>query len=87
MMTYQYLECLTISSDEEEEGKTKKTGINSNAVSGNACDTFDDEVDTILEKEPIITNTSVFNPSYRDDDASSEENSKDTFFLFHRKHM
>ncbi|XP_014473884.1 PREDICTED: sentrin-specific protease 7-like isoform X2 [Dinoponera quadriceps] len=68
-------ECLTISSDEEEEGKTRKIGINSNAVLGNACNTFDDDVDTILEKEPIITNTSVFNPSSRcDDEMSSEEN-------------
>lgn len=66
---------MTISSDEEEEGKSKKTGTNSNTVLGNVCNSFDENIDTILEKEPIITNTSVFNSSC-DDDMNSEESSK-----------
>ncbi|XP_032669782.1 uncharacterized protein LOC116843458 isoform X2 [Odontomachus brunneus] len=74
-------ECLTISSDEEEEGKTKKIGTNSNAMLGNASNVFDEDVDTILDKEPIITNTSVFNPSCCDDDMNSEESNKAPFPL------
>ncbi|XP_071581217.1 uncharacterized protein [Temnothorax nylanderi] len=66
-------ECLTISSDEEEEGKTKKIGsTNSNAVVGNATDSFTENVDTILDKEPIITNTSPCDEFTMD----NEENSK-----------
>ncbi|XP_018302904.1 uncharacterized protein [Mycetomoellerius zeteki] len=69
-------ECLTISSDEEEEGRPKKTGsINNNAVVGNASNTFNEDMDTIVDKEPIITNTSVFN--LYDDVINNEENSKE----------
>ncbi|XP_011707812.1 PREDICTED: uncharacterized protein LOC105462704 isoform X2 [Wasmannia auropunctata] len=66
-------ECLTISSDEEEErGRTKKTGsVNTNAVVGNASNIFDEEMDTILDKEPIITNTSTL---YDDFPMDNEEN-------------
>jgi len=65
---------LTISSDEEEEGRPKKTGsINNNAIVGNASNTFNEE-DTIVDKEPIITNTSAFN--LYDDVMDNEENSK-----------
>ncbi|XP_043675797.1 uncharacterized protein LOC122632713 isoform X1 [Vespula pensylvanica] len=53
-------ECLTISSDEDEEGKTRKVdGVNSNAVSSNASNNFTEEMETILDKEPVITNNSV----------------------------
>ncbi|KAG5307231.1 SENP7 protease, partial [Acromyrmex insinuator] len=70
-------ECLTISSDEEEEGRPKKTGsINNNAVVGNASNTFNEE-DTIVDKEPIITNTSAFN--LYDDVMDNEENSKEIY--------
>ncbi|XP_018366167.1 PREDICTED: uncharacterized protein LOC108763222 isoform X4 [Trachymyrmex cornetzi] len=70
-------ECLTISSDEEEEGRPKKTGsINNNAVVGNASNTFNEE-DTIVDKEPIITNTSSFN--LYDDIMDNEENSKEIY--------
>ncbi|XP_026824165.1 uncharacterized protein LOC105277204 [Ooceraea biroi] len=66
-------ECLTISSDEEEEGRAKKIGnINSDAAVGNANNTFDEEVDTILDKEPIITNSTV-SSSY---DENSKNNAK-----------
>lgn len=66
---------MTISSDEEEEGRPKKTGsINNNAVVGNASNTFNEDMDTIVDKEPIITNTSVFN--LYDDVINNEENSK-----------
>ncbi|TGZ49294.1 Sentrin-specific protease [Temnothorax longispinosus] len=66
-------ECLTISSDEEEEGKTKKIGsTNSNAVVGNATDSFTEDVNTILDKEPIITNASPCDEFTMD----NEENSK-----------
>lgn len=53
---------MTISSDEEEEGKTKKTE-NTNQSSttlNNASNVFDEDMDTILDKEPIITNTTVY---------------------------
>lgn len=50
---------MTISSDEEEESRTKKIGnINSNAVVSNATNAFNEYLDTILDKEPIITNSS-----------------------------
>lgn len=53
-------ECLTISSDEDEEGKARKVdGVNSNAVSSNASNNFSEEMETILEKEPVITNNSI----------------------------
>lgn len=65
---------MTISSDEEEEGRTKKMGsINSNAILGNASTAFNEDVDTILEKEPIITNNSNL---YDDFTMDNEENSK-----------
>ncbi|XP_025163785.1 uncharacterized protein LOC105182689 isoform X2 [Harpegnathos saltator] len=70
-------ECLTISSDEEEEGKTKKTAINSNTILGNACNALDEEADTILDKEPIITNTTIFNSSCSDGDMNSEESNNE----------
>ncbi|XP_011631463.1 uncharacterized protein LOC105423416 isoform X3 [Pogonomyrmex barbatus] len=66
-------ECLTISSDEEEEGRKKMASSNSNTVLGNTSNAFDEEMDTILDKEPIITNATV--PSLYDD--LDEENSKD----------
>ncbi|EZA57568.1 Sentrin-specific protease [Ooceraea biroi] len=66
-------ECLTISSDEEEEGRAKKIGnINSDAAVGNANNTFDEEVDTILDKEPIITNSTV-SSSYDENSISDNE--------------
>ncbi|XP_043497008.1 uncharacterized protein LOC122520800 isoform X2 [Polistes fuscatus] len=53
-------ECLTISSDEDEEGKTRKVdGVFSNAVSSNASNNLNEEMETILDKEPVITNNSV----------------------------
>lgn len=65
---------MTISSDEEEEGRTKKIkSINSNAIVGNATNAFNEDVDTILDKEPIITNTSG---SYDGFTMDNEENSK-----------
>lgn len=67
---------MTISSDEDEEGRTKKMGsINSNAVLGNTSNAFNEDVDTILEKEPIITNNSIPN-LYDDFTMDNEENSK-----------
>ncbi|XP_011878118.1 PREDICTED: uncharacterized protein LOC105567668, partial [Vollenhovia emeryi] len=69
-------ECLTISSDEEEEGRTKKVGsVTSNAVVGNATNAFNEEVDTILDKEPIITNSSACDMFGMD----NEENSKEIY--------
>ncbi|XP_018399292.1 PREDICTED: uncharacterized protein LOC108777009 isoform X1 [Cyphomyrmex costatus] len=71
-------ECLTISSDEEEEGRPKKIGsVNNNAVVGNASNTFNEDINTIVDKEPIITNTSVFN--LYDDIMDNEENSKEIY--------
>ncbi|CAL1674391.1 unnamed protein product [Lasius platythorax] len=69
-------ECLTISSDEEEEGRTKKIeSVNNNAPLSNASNAFNEDMDTILEKEPVITNTSIFR-SYSDYLANNEESSK-----------
>ncbi|XP_012346759.1 uncharacterized protein LOC100866704 isoform X3 [Apis florea] len=58
-------ECLTISSDEEEEGK-KRSDSSNNIFSNDMSNNYSDEMDTILEKEPIITNNSVSdtNPDY-----------------------
>ncbi|XP_017760809.1 PREDICTED: uncharacterized protein LOC108551228 [Eufriesea mexicana] len=57
-------ECLTISSDEEEEGKNKRSeGSNNNVFSNDGGNDFTEEMETILEKEPIITNNSVSNTS------------------------
>ncbi|XP_029162560.1 sentrin-specific protease 7-like isoform X6 [Nylanderia fulva] len=68
-------ECLTISSDEEEENRTKKIeSVNNNAPLNNASNTFIEDMDTILEKEPVITSTSVFN-SYKDYVANNEQSS------------
>ncbi|XP_025989146.1 uncharacterized protein LOC105193209 isoform X3 [Solenopsis invicta] len=70
-------ECLTISSDEEEESRNKKiTNINSNVMVGNTSDAFNEDVDTILDKEPIITNNSVYS-LYEELPMDNEENSKD----------
>ncbi|XP_036141062.1 uncharacterized protein LOC105830930 isoform X2 [Monomorium pharaonis] len=69
-------ECLTISSDEEEEGRPKKIiSTNSNTVVGNASNVFNEDMDTILDKEPIITNNSVFN-LYDESTMDNEENSR-----------
>lgn len=69
-----FLECLTISSDEEEESRSKKIeSVNNNAPLSNATNAFDEDMD-ILEKEPVITNTSVFN-SYSDYLANIEASS------------
>ncbi|XP_053974438.1 uncharacterized protein LOC128874118 isoform X1 [Hylaeus volcanicus] len=57
-------ECLTISSDEEEEGKSKKSeGSNNSTFSHIPNNSFSDEMETILEKEPVITNNSISSPS------------------------
>ncbi|XP_076650247.1 uncharacterized protein LOC143357617 isoform X2 [Halictus rubicundus] len=57
-------ECLTISSDEEEEGKTKASeGSNNSTFSNITINTFTEETDTILEKEPVITNNSISSTS------------------------
>lgn len=69
---------MTISSDEEEEGRTKKMKpINSNATIGNATNAFNEDMDTILDKEPIITNASN---SCNDFTMDNEENSKGDIF-------
>ncbi|XP_043260868.1 uncharacterized protein LOC122402282 [Colletes gigas] len=53
-------ECLTISSDEEEEGKSKKSeGSNNSSFSHITSNSFTEETETILEKEPVITNNSI----------------------------
>lgn len=55
-----YTECLTISSDEEEEGKIKRSdGSSNNIFSNDASNNFSEEMETILEKEPVITNNSI----------------------------
>lgn len=67
LMTYRqlrhdisYTECLTISSDEEEEGKIKRSdGSSNNIFSNDASNNFSEEMETILEKEPVITNNSI----------------------------
>nr|XP_031839540.1 uncharacterized protein LOC116430050 isoform X2 [Nomia melanderi] len=57
-------ECLTISSDEEEEGKSKTLeGSNNSTFSHIASNSFTEEMDTILEKEPVITNNSISSTS------------------------
>ncbi|XP_076301470.1 uncharacterized protein LOC143219351 isoform X2 [Lasioglossum baleicum] len=66
-------ECLTISSDEEEEGKAKASeGCNNSTLSHLTHNTFDEETDTILEKEPVITNNSISSIS-TDYDMESED--------------
>jgi len=70
---------LTISSDEEEEDRIKKTGnTNSNAIISNLNNAFNDDMDTILDKEPIITNTSV--PSLYDDIMDEEDSIGDVLY-------
>ncbi|CAK9818629.1 Sentrin-specific protease 7 [Anthophora plagiata] len=57
-------ECLTISSDEEEEGKTKKSETSNNSTfSNDASNNFSEEMETIHEKEPVITNNSISSTS------------------------
>lgn len=70
-------ECLTISSDEEEDSKNGKIdNANCSASSADASNNFSEEMETILEKEPIITNNSVCSAS-PDYAADSEDNIKD----------
>jgi len=70
---------LTISSDEEEEDRIKKTGnTNSNAIISNLNNAFNDDMDTILDKEPIITNTPV--PSLYDDIMDEEDSIGDVLY-------
>lgn len=58
------LECLTISSDEEEEGKMKKLESSNNSTcSHDTSNNFNEDLDTILEKEPVITNNSISSTS------------------------
>lgn len=71
---------MTISSDEEEEGRNRKiASVNNNTPLINASHAFNENMDTILEKEPIITNTAIYS-SYGDYlekieyDAASEGN-------------
>ncbi|XP_043519425.1 uncharacterized protein LOC122533609 isoform X2 [Frieseomelitta varia] len=68
-------ECLTISSDEEDEGKIKKSDSSSNNIFSNDSNNFNEEMETILEKEPVITNNSVCNAS--SDYAMETEDIKD----------
>ncbi|XP_072750156.1 uncharacterized protein [Anoplolepis gracilipes] len=69
-------ECLTISSDEEEESRNKKVeSINNNAPLTNTSHIFNEDMDTILEKEPVITNTAIFS-SYSDYLANNEESNE-----------
>lgn len=67
---------MTISSDEEEESRSKKIeSINNNAALSNTSNAFNEDMDTILEKEPVITNTSIFS-SYNDYMVHKEVSSK-----------
>ncbi|XP_078053727.1 uncharacterized protein LOC144479093 isoform X3 [Augochlora pura] len=70
-------ECLTISSDEEEEGKNKSLeGSNNSTFSHITSNNFNEEMDTILEKEPVITNNSISSTS-TDYAMDSEDVTKD----------
>nr|XP_033339479.1 sentrin-specific protease 7-like [Megalopta genalis] len=70
-------ECLTISSDEEEEGKNKSSeGSNNSTFSHITSNSFTEEMDTILEKEPVITNNSISSTS-ADYAMDSEDVTKD----------
>lgn len=72
---------MTISSDEEEEGRIKKIeSVNNNTPLSNASNAFNEDMDTILEKEPIITNTAIFN-SYNDYLANIEASSEGKCFI------
>ena len=64
-------ECLTLSSDEEEDGKPRKSKShlsNSSSLAG-VSSTSNDEQDAIHEKEPIITNSSSHNTIERNEDS------------------
>ncbi|KAG7206518.1 hypothetical protein KM043_003863 [Ampulex compressa] len=70
-------ECLTISSDEDDEGKNRHTdGTNSNTALSDASNAFSEEMETILEKEPVITNNSVSSASTGYNNTESEDNVK-----------
>lgn len=72
---------MTISSDEEEEGRIKKIeSVNNNAPLSNASNAFNEDMDTILEKEPVITNTSIFS-SYNDYLANNETSSEGNILI------
>ena len=76
-----YSECLTISSDEEDESKIKKSDGSSNNIFSND-NSFNEEMETILEKEPVITNNSICNAS--SDYAMESEDIKGIFTIcFH----
>lgn len=67
---------MTISSDEEEENRSKKIeSINNNAPLSSTSNACNEDMDTILEKEPVITNTSMFS-SYNDYMVNKEVSSK-----------
>lgn len=70
---------MTISSDEEEEGK-KRSDSSNNIFSNDMSNNYSDEMDTILEKEPIITNNSVSdtNPDY----TMESEDIKGNFWIY-----
>lgn len=72
---------MTISSDEEEEGRIKKVeSVNNNAPLSNASNAFNEDMDTILEKEPVITNASIFS-SYNDYLANNETSSEGNILI------
>ncbi|XP_029172337.1 LOW QUALITY PROTEIN: uncharacterized protein LOC114941496 [Nylanderia fulva] len=53
-------EYLTISSHEEEDSRTNKIeSVNNNALLNNASNAFNEDANTILEKELVVTSTSV----------------------------
>ena len=55
------VECLTISSDEEDDNrKQKKTAENQSLLSSQTI-VKPEEADAIVDKEPIITNSTVIN--------------------------
>ncbi|KAL0121481.1 hypothetical protein PUN28_006770 [Cardiocondyla obscurior] len=69
-------ECLTISSDDEDESKPKKAGTtNNNAVVGKSTNAFDESIDPIVDKEPIIT---IASSSCDELVSDNEENNKET---------
>lgn len=49
-------ECLTISSDEEDDNRKKRLGESRDTCSNLLNSMYSEESDTILDKEPIITN-------------------------------
>ncbi|XP_017886629.1 uncharacterized protein LOC108628910 isoform X2 [Ceratina calcarata] len=67
-------ECLTISSDDEEEGKSKKfDGSSNNSFGNDGSNSFNEEMETILEKEPVITNNSISGVSSSDYAMNNED--------------